>query len=175
MECFHTANSHIRWTKCPFSPLGTCTSNCSGVGCTIAFVWLSMDCVSFLARMFTLKLEMLMQSLAILCQLSNLFCFNQTLGLKIIVLIADGDCGEYHTLLLTQKNDVFSFGGNGYHQCCARLNLRCVRKPYEVTRSEMGVSLNCWIERVIANRFSTLVVVDANVFGILLTKIQMLL
>ena len=44
--------------------------------------------------------------------------------------IIKASCGYGHNLLLTSKNNVYSFGFNRYNQCTASVNDECILSPY---------------------------------------------
>ena len=39
-------------------------------------------------------------------------------------------CGDRHTLLLINKNNIYSFGWNKYNQCTISVKDECISSPY---------------------------------------------
>ena len=75
------------------------------------------------------------------------------------VLIESASLGQLHTVLLTKNNKCITFGCNSFGKC-SRLKLwsRCIRDPYWLNKSEIGISDDEVIIRVLALKHSTLII-----------------
>ena len=54
------------------------------------------------------------------------------------IRIVDIYCGNFHTILLTETNEYFCFGNNEHWQCTTTQDTKEIKKPYKVTRKELG-------------------------------------
>ena len=44
--------------------------------------------------------------------------------------VVDGSCGDKHSLLLTESNNVITFGANNHSQCSTVLDKHRILKPH---------------------------------------------
>eukprot|EP01084_Bolivina_argentea_P291475 500955_1 len=87
------------------------------------------------------------------------FKVNDRMNVKII----DGNTGDSHTVLLSDNNDVITFGDNSFFQCSSLMNCETILEPYIVSKSkEIGISESCFIEKVMAVIESTIVFVNPS-------------
>mmetsp|Transcript_25866 Transcript_25866/g.41038 ORF Transcript_25866/g.41038 Transcript_25866/m.41038 type:complete len:636 (-) Transcript_25866:164-2071(-) len=81
-------------------------------------------------------------------------------GAEMETRIVSGSCGENHTLLLTQSNEIVGFGDNSNHQI-SRLSQEILSSPYIVSKQqELGLPANTLIERVVCMKHESLIFID---------------
>ena len=71
------------------------------------------------------------------------------------------DCGDEHCIMLTKDNQIVTFGANSYHQCSPWRKDKKIKEPYVLSREEIGIHKRCRVERVIADQFSSLILVES--------------
>lgn len=54
------------------------------------------------------------------------------------IKVIDIFCGNFHTILLTDTNEYYCFGNNEYWQCSVNQEAKEIKKPYKVTKKELG-------------------------------------
>ena len=81
-------------------------------------------------------------------------------GLKIEQL----ECGGFHTVLLSEgSNEIITFGSNLSNQCSALRKKEYIVSPHVVSkRKEIGIGEEEYIEKIIAQSRSTLVVINKH-------------
>eukprot|EP01083_Nonionella_stella_P098467 276923_1 len=76
--------------------------------------------------------------------------------------VVDGACGEQHTVLLSNKNNVITFGDNSYHQCSTWQD--DTSKPYVVSKTnELHISESAFVEKVFCLNFETIIIINPMV------------
>eukprot|EP01084_Bolivina_argentea_P060789 111076_1 len=79
---------------------------------------------------------------------------------KLDMKFIDGSCGENHSLLLSNKNDIVAFGDNTNNQCSIVNKNKIIEDPIILNKQqEFGYS-NCFIEKVICLKNESLVFID---------------
>ena len=73
------------------------------------------------------------------------------------VKIVDGDCGNKHSVMITEENKIWCVGDNTYKQCIPYSESTCFESPVELLKADIGIEDYHCIERVITG-------VDATVF-----------
>ena len=74
-------------------------------------------------------------------------------------------CGQYHNLVLTNWNNVYSFGYNHVHQCLSgcQWKYEYVLNPYLLDKkSELGLDGNAFIERVMCINHESIIIINPN-------------
>eukprot|EP01084_Bolivina_argentea_P005860 11070_1 len=87
-----------------------------------------------------------------------LFGYNSNDDIK---RINNAACGYRHTLLLSNDCDeqcIYSFGRNEQKQCSILSELNVIKKPYKLTKKEIGIDGRCDIVRVIACPYASIIV-----------------
>ena len=75
--------------------------------------------------------------------------------------IISGDIGQGHTVLLTNNNNIITFGNNKYKQCSVLNKKDKIATPYYMNKSkEIGIDSDSFIERVIALNFETIIIIN---------------
>ena len=76
-------------------------------------------------------------------------------------------CGQYHNVILTNKNQCYSFGYNHCHQCLSGPNSAdYILSPHLMDKeSELKISPSAFIERVICINHESLIIVNPNKFA----------
>ena len=71
-------------------------------------------------------------------------------------------CGVSHTLLITEYNQVYSFGYNGSHRCSSLMkNYAHITSPYRISKSnELQMNENTLIADVVAAFDSSIIIID---------------
>ena len=54
--------------------------------------------------------------------------------------IVDIFCGNFHTVLLTEKGDYYCFGSNEYGHCSVKTEAKSITVPYKMTKEELGIT-----------------------------------
>ena len=74
--------------------------------------------------------------------------------------IVDGSCGDEHTVLLTNDNQIITFGDNTDNQCSLSGDYR-ILKPYTLRKvDDIGVVENSFVEKVMAINCVTIIFID---------------
>ena len=53
--------------------------------------------------------------------------------------IVDIFCGNFHTVLLTEKGEYHCFGSNEYGHCSVKSEAKAITKPYKMSKEELGL------------------------------------
>merc|ERR1712218_426242 len=90
------------------------------------------------------------------------FIFQESDGQFKKCVIVDGQCSEWHTVLLSKSNDIITFGRNIHGECSTLLSgQEAISSGYVVDREkEMGINEDDWISDVIVSKSATFIVVD---------------
>ena len=73
-------------------------------------------------------------------------------------------CGESHTVVLTDRNNVYSWGLNRYCQCSVLLGYGPVVRPYLMDKeNEIGIGKEEYIAKVLASKNGTIIIVDPTI------------
>eukprot|EP00486_Rosalina_sp_Unknown_P015609 CAMPEP_0201596684 /NCGR_PEP_ID=MMETSP0190_2-20130828/193314_1 /ASSEMBLY_ACC=CAM_ASM_000263 /TAXON_ID=37353 /ORGANISM="Rosalina sp." /LENGTH=316 /DNA_ID=CAMNT_0048057183 /DNA_START=1091 /DNA_END=2038 /DNA_ORIENTATION=+ len=73
--------------------------------------------------------------------------------------IVDIFCGNFHTVLLTDKNEYYCFGSNEHMHCSICEEATEIRKPYKVSKKELGDIFNNKIVDIVCGFDTTLLMV----------------
>ena len=79
-------------------------------------------------------------------------------------IIIDGSCGVEHTILLSNKNNVITFGSNEYNQCSSlQPSYSNIKSPHILSKSnEIKINETNYIQKVIALRYESIIIVNCN-------------
>ena len=83
-------------------------------------------------------------------------CCNE-IDLKDVVFVL-GSCGHDHTVLLTEQQDLYGFGGNASHQTGNYKHTNAQWIPCLVRKDDIGIDLDCEIVDVICDNANTIVI-----------------
>lgn len=80
------------------------------------------------------------------------------------IRIEQMECGGFHTVLLTKDtNDIITFGSNLSNQCSSLREKELITSGHIISKSnEIGIGENEYIEKIIAQSRSTLVVINKH-------------
>jgi len=53
--------------------------------------------------------------------------------------IVDIFCGNFHTVLLTEKGEYYCFGSNEYGHCSVKTEANAITAPYKMSKEELGI------------------------------------
>ena len=79
------------------------------------------------------------------------------------IQIINGSLGLAHTLLLTDDNNIYSFGSNKYYQC-TQCYTEFIKIPYFLSKKEMNIDNNRFIENVIAGENYSIFIINSTRF-----------
>ena len=86
---------------------------------------------------------------------------HEPLKLKIDDKIIDIAAGTNHNLLLTEQNQILSFGLNGDGQCSMKIIEHRIASPIVVSKEEQfGVGKNSFVEKVLCVNDKSMIIVD---------------
>ena len=75
--------------------------------------------------------------------------------------IIDVEAGSCHTVLLTSKNEIITFGSNHYKQCSSIDKNEIICFGHRLMRhNEIGITSDTYIERIIASANSTIIIIN---------------
>ena len=78
-------------------------------------------------------------------------------------LVVDASLGEDHTVLLTNQNQVITFGDNTYHKCSSMVKAERILEPHIVSKTkEIGILETSFVENVLALNNTTLIFMNPN-------------
>ena len=70
--------------------------------------------------------------------------------------------GGYHSLLLSECNNIYAFGANDYHQCSSQIDSQTIAYPYKLDKYLEFGDDKCYIERVIGLNNETVIIIDPH-------------
>eukprot|EP00483_Globobulimina_turgida_P011853 UN11875 len=74
------------------------------------------------------------------------------------LIVVNGSCGYYHTLLLTNRNEIYAFGSNKHHAISENHIEEEIVCPYLLTKKEIGIQENEIIVRLIGGDQTTVII-----------------
>eukprot|EP01084_Bolivina_argentea_P134076 236568_1 len=69
-------------------------------------------------------------------------------------------CGYFHSILLTKKNNLYTFGSNECNECSIINKKEIIDKAYSLKRNEIGLKQNAFIVNIIAGVQSTIILYE---------------
>merc|ERR1712043_65343 len=71
------------------------------------------------------------------------------------VIVVDGACGYYHTVLLAKKRQIFGFGSNVNHAFSRTIETKDIHVPHVLLEKEIGIMNDEEIVRIIGGHQTT--------------------